>query len=46
VTADITDSLDRLAAAPARAIEQTPPPSKPANEPDPRFARWSDESES
>jgi chromosome segregation ATPase len=46
VTADITDSLDRLAAAPARAIEQTAPPSKPVNEPDPRFARWSDESES
>jgi chromosome segregation ATPase len=46
VTADITDSLDRLAAAPARAIEQTPPPSKPVSEPDPRFAHWSDESES
>jgi chromosome segregation ATPase len=46
VTQDITDSLDRLAAAPARAVEQTPPPTQPASEPDPRFARWSDESES
>ena len=46
VTEDISDSLDRLAAAPARAIEQTPPPSEPVNEPDPRFARWSDPAES
>jgi chromosome segregation ATPase len=46
VTADISDSLDRLAAAPARAIEQTPAPTEPVNDPDPRFARWSDESQS
>ena len=46
VTEDISDSLDRLAAAPARAIEQTPAPNEPVSEPDPRFARWSDKSES
>jgi chromosome segregation ATPase len=49
VTQDISDSLDRLAAAPARAIEQIPPPAPPVNPPDeidPRFARWSGETES
>lgn len=47
VTQDISDSLDRLAAAPARAIEQTPKPAEPpVSEPDPRFARWSNETES
>jgi chromosome segregation ATPase len=45
VTQDISDSLDRLAAAPARAIEQKPPATEPVNEPDTRFARWSDETE-
>jgi chromosome segregation ATPase len=42
VTQDISDSLDRLAAAPARAIEQTPPsPSstETADEIDERFLR-------
>ncbi len=47
VTQDIADSLDRLAAAPARAVEQlppqTPPPGSPASDDvDERFARWSD----
>jgi chromosome segregation ATPase len=47
VTADINDSLDRLAAAPARAIEQPPPAAPPIAPPeDTRFARWSDETES
>jgi chromosome segregation ATPase len=42
VTQDIADSLDRLAAAPARAVEQIPPPDDiPAADVDPRFARWS-----
>ena len=45
VTQDIADALDRLAAAPARAVEQIPP--HPAADPAPddvdeRFARWSD----
>lgn len=41
VTQDIADSLDRLAAAPARAIEQLPPkqPAEPAHEIDERFLR-------
>lgn len=45
VTQDIADSLDRLAAAPARAVEQIPPqaaPEAPSPEVDERFARWSD----
>ena len=45
VTQDIADSLDRLAAAPARAVEQIPPhpaADPPADEVDERFARWSD----
>jgi hypothetical protein len=42
VTQDIADALDRLAAAPARAVEQIPPPGDvPPAEVDPRFARWS-----
>ena len=42
VTQDIADALDRLAAAPARAVEQMPPPSEPpVDDIDPRFARWS-----
>jgi chromosome segregation ATPase len=45
VTQDIADALDRLGAAPARAVEQIPP--HPAAEPaagdaDERFVRWSD----
>ncbi len=42
VTQDIADSLDRLAAAPARALEQTPPPSsvpETIDEIDERFLR-------
>jgi chromosome segregation ATPase len=45
VTQDISDSLDRLAAAPARAVEQIPPhhaPPPPSEDVDERFARWSD----
>jgi chromosome segregation ATPase len=45
VTQDISDSLDRLAAAPARAVEQIPPPHPPpssSDDIDERFARWSD----
>lgn len=45
VTQDIADSLDRLAAAPARAVEQIPPHpavDPPGDEVDERFARWSD----
>jgi chromosome segregation ATPase len=45
VTQDIADSLDRLAAAPARAVEQIPPregPRSSSDEVDERFARWSD----
>jgi chromosome segregation ATPase len=49
VTQDISDSLDRLAAAPARAVEQIPP-HLPAQHPDDsadeRFVRWSGDSES
>jgi len=42
VTQDIADSLDRLAAAPARAVEQIPPPGDiTAADVDSRFARWS-----
>ena len=40
VTQDISDSLDRLAAAPARAVEQIPPQHAPESSDD--FARWSD----
>ena len=47
VTQDISDSLDRLAAAPARAVEQIPPhPLDTPGEVDPRFARWSPDTES
>jgi chromosome segregation ATPase len=44
VTQDISDSLDRLAAAPARAVEQIPPRRPPASSDDANehFARWSD----
>jgi predicted nucleic acid-binding Zn-ribbon protein len=45
VTQDIADALDRLAAAPARAVEQIPPhpaADPPPEEVDERFARWSD----
>jgi len=47
VTSDISNALDRLAAAPARAVEQIPPqqPDLP-DEFDPGFARWSPETES
>jgi hypothetical protein len=47
VTQDIADALDRLAAAPARALEQIPPePRDVADETDPRFTRWSSDTES
>jgi cell fate (sporulation/competence/biofilm development) regulator YlbF (YheA/YmcA/DUF963 family) len=49
VTQDISDSLDRLAAAPARAVEQIPPNAgepSPADDVDDQFARWSSEHES
>jgi chromosome segregation ATPase len=44
VTQDISDSLDRLAAAPARAVEQiqAPPMPESSDDIDERFARWSD----
>jgi chromosome segregation ATPase len=44
VTQDISDSLDRLAAAPARAVEQIPPRQAPvsSDDADEHFARWSD----
>jgi chromosome segregation ATPase len=43
-TQDISDSLDRLAAAPARAVEQAAPaPSTPADD---AAARWSTDAES
>jgi predicted nucleic acid-binding Zn-ribbon protein len=45
VTQDISDSLDRLASAPARAVEQIPPhrpPDAPSDDIDESFARWSD----
>jgi chromosome segregation ATPase len=49
VTRDIADALDRLAAAPARAVEQVPP--RPAEEPmtpdeaEERLMRWSPDRE-
>ena len=50
VTQDISDSLDRLAAAPARAVEQIQPhqphPLETPDDIDPRFARWSPDTES
>ena len=53
VTQDISDSLDRLAAAPARAVEQIQPnqphqpqPFETPDDIDPRFARWSPDTES
>ena len=47
VTQDIADALDRLAAAPARALEQIPPePRDISDETDPRFTRWSSDTES
>jgi chromosome segregation ATPase len=50
-TLDISDSLDRLAAAPARAAEQLPPrkpegPTPPPHEADEHLARWTDEDKS
>jgi chromosome segregation ATPase len=53
-TQDISDSLDRLAAAPARAIEQIPPPAPPQHHGDPpsahdadeHLARWTGEDDS
>jgi len=49
VTQDIADALDRLAAAPARAVEQLPPPATTVSEPpedvETRWAPWSNESE-
>lgn len=49
VTQDIADALDRLAAAPARAVEQIPPPATTASDPDEdvetRWAPWSSETE-
>jgi chromosome segregation ATPase len=48
VTQDISDSLDRLAAAPARAVEQIPPqkPGQPSAHPaDEHLARWTGEDE-
>jgi len=45
-TLDISDSLDRLAAAPARAAEQLPPrrtESLPAEDADEHLARWTDD---
>ena len=47
VTQDINDALDRLAAAPARAVEQLQPRAiETPDDVDPRFARWSPETES
>jgi chromosome segregation ATPase len=50
VTQDIADSLDRLAAAPARAVENIQPhtahPLDAPDETDPRFTRWSGDTES
>ncbi|HVC88083.1 MAG TPA: hypothetical protein VNC40_11735 [Gaiellaceae bacterium] len=47
VTQDISDSLDRLAAAPARAVEQIEPhTAQVPDEIDPRFARYTGETES
>ena len=46
VTQDISDSLDRLAAAPARAVEQTQPHTTAVpDEIDPRFARHTGETD-
>jgi chromosome segregation ATPase len=48
VTQDIADSLDRLAAAPARAVEQIPPQTpepSPAHDADEHLARWTGEDE-
>jgi predicted nucleic acid-binding Zn-ribbon protein len=49
VTQDIADALDRLAAAPARAVEQVPPtpraPDVTADEAEERFMRWSPDPE-
>jgi len=49
VTQDIADALDRLAAAPARAVEQLPPPAAavepPAEDVETRWAPWSSETE-
>jgi chromosome segregation ATPase len=49
VTQDIADALDRLAAAPARAVEQIPPPpaeeAMTADEAEERYVRWSTEPE-
>jgi chromosome segregation ATPase len=46
VTQDISDSLDRLASAPARAVEQIPPQHQPeaptSDDMDESFARWSE----
>jgi chromosome segregation ATPase len=47
VTQDIADALDRLAAAPARALEQLPPePPDLPDENDARFTLWSSDTES
>jgi chromosome segregation ATPase len=47
VTQDIADALDRLAAAPARALEQILPQAhEEPDESDPRFTRWSSDTES
>lgn len=47
VTQDISDALDRLAAAPARAVEQIQPHAlETPDDLDPRFARWSPDTES
>jgi chromosome segregation ATPase len=49
VTQDIADSLDRLAAAPARAVEQIPPrktETPAAGDADEHLARWTGEDES
>jgi len=48
VTQDIADSLDRLAAAPARAVEQIPPPKAEvpsAQDADEHLARWTGETD-
>ena len=48
MTQDIADALDRLAAAPARAVEQIAPPATaadPAEDVETRWAPWSSETE-
>ena len=47
VTQDINDALDRLAAAPARAVEQIPPSltEPPVEDADPRLTPWSSPTE-